>query len=87
MQVEGRNKGVGERRHCSHWMVACMVTGPWKGVLGEGRARRILSVIQNFKNRCHVIWGCWVSGKTGLKGFKMGSFCGKSVNFGVFRGF
>ena len=30
----------------------CKFTGPWKGVSGEGRARRRLSVIQNFKMSC-----------------------------------
>jgi len=32
------------------------LTGPSEGVLGEGRARRVLSVIQNFKKSmsCHM---------------------------------
>jgi len=30
------------------------LTGPWKGVSGEGRARRGLSVIQNLKCRVSV---------------------------------
>gem|GEM_PF-4538265 len=32
-----------------------MLTGPWKGVSGEGRARRGLSVIQNLKIDVSVI--------------------------------
>ena len=30
----------------------CKFMGPWKPVSGEGRARRRLSVIQNFKMSC-----------------------------------
>ena len=30
----------------------CELTGPWKGVSGEGQPRRRLSVIQNFKMSC-----------------------------------
>ena len=30
----------------------CELTGPWKGVSAAGRARRSLSVIQNFKMSC-----------------------------------
>ena len=68
-------------------VVRWRLAGPWKGVSAEGRARRGLSVIQNFKNRCHVIWGYRESVKMGSRRGKIGGFCGKSFNFLVFRGF
>ena len=80
-------KASGRGRHLPPSSARILFAGPWKGVSGAGRARRGLSVIQNFKKRCHVIWGYRESVKMWLRRGKVGVFCGKSVNFEVFRGF
>lgn len=62
-------------------------TGPSRGGLGEGRARRSLSVIQIFKNRCHVIYGRCQCVNTVGNTLKTGIFWVKNGIWGQFCGF
>ena len=54
---------MGKRCHCGHWRRVNETRVLPRGAWGEGRVRRTLSVILDFKNRCHVIWVCRVNGK------------------------
>ena len=43
---------IGKRCHCCHYKIANKNAGPSMGACGEGRAKRISSVIVKFEKAC-----------------------------------
>ncbi|MGB3112362.1 MAG: hypothetical protein WBB84_05245, partial [Candidatus Omnitrophota bacterium] len=71
---------MGKRCHCGHRRRVNETRVLPRGAWGEGQVRRTLSVIPDFKNRCHVIWVCRISGKMVANTLKMAIF-GAEIGF------